>query len=150
MDQFFEAVKEFFNQPVPIIGCTIGFLLISILTILAKTSIGKKALLRLQSGFAEVHEKYRLLIDLHNDTVKHYEKEIAARDEYIKQIETKYQEIIDEVVAKYEEEKDKIIDILEDLPNKKVQQKLLTYKKKDFLGEITSETQEDKELSNKQ
>lgn len=37
-------VKDFFNQPVTIIGCSVLFLLIFILVIFSKTSLGKKVL----------------------------------------------------------------------------------------------------------
>lgn len=46
--QICEAIKDFFSQPVPIIGCTIGALVVSVIVILSKTNIGKKALHKMQ------------------------------------------------------------------------------------------------------
>lgn len=57
------AIKDFFNQPVPIIGITLGSLLMVILTVISKTSFGKKSIReltkqynQLSSGFDEVKE----------------------------------------------------------------------------------------------
>lgn len=40
-------IKDFFNQPIPIIGCTVAFALVFILVIFSKTSLGKKLLKKL-------------------------------------------------------------------------------------------------------
>ena len=37
-------LKDFFNQPIPIIGVSVGFALFCILKIISSTSIGKKSL----------------------------------------------------------------------------------------------------------
>ena len=47
-------VKDFFNQPVTIIGSSILFLLVFILVIFSKTSIGKKVLKKLTSAIANL------------------------------------------------------------------------------------------------
>lgn len=61
-DQFVENVKQFFSQPVPIIGCTIGFVLVFVLVILSKTSFGRKLLKRMKEkvdGLKHEFEAYK-------------------------------------------------------------------------------------------
>lgn len=55
-EQVVEKTTAFFDKPVPIIGCTIGFLLITVLTIISKTSFGKKSIRRLTELARLTHE----------------------------------------------------------------------------------------------
>lgn len=48
------AIIEFMNQPVPIISITVGSLLLSILVIITKTSIGKRAIKKFTKQYDEL------------------------------------------------------------------------------------------------
>lgn len=52
-----EWVKDFFNQPVPIIGVSVGLLLLYSLVIFSKTSLGKKALNTLRTKCEEAKKE---------------------------------------------------------------------------------------------
>ena len=51
-------IKDFFNQPVSIIGCSVGFLLVFVLVIISKTSFGRKALKFLKGKVAKLESEY--------------------------------------------------------------------------------------------
>lgn len=71
-------IKDFFNQPVPIIGVTIGFLLIFVLVIFSKTSLGKKVLKKLTSA---VH-----------DLVLSFNKFKSETEEKVESLKKEYEE----------------------------------------------------------
>ena len=73
-------VKDFFNQPVAIIGCSVGFDLVFILVIFSKTSLGKRVLQKLTAAIAQLAAEFNNLKS---------------------NVETK----LDEGLKKYEEEK---------------------------------------------
>lgn len=73
-------VKDFFNQPVTIIGSSILFLLIFILVIFSKTSLGKKVLKKLTSAITNLIAQFNA-----------FKSEVKSQ--------------LDEGLKKYEEEK---------------------------------------------
>lgn len=115
-DIFVNGLKEFFNQQVPIIGCTIGFVLIFALVIISKTSIGTKALKKLKSWYEELVRSYRLFKEvvekMLNEQKEFYESEL-------KKAEAKYYEIANLIVL-----------IAENTHNEKVKSALIEYKEK--------------------
>lgn len=127
-DLFIDKVKDFFNQPIPIIGCSIGFLLVFVLVIFSKTSFGKRWILKLKALIEELKESFRAL-------KKYVEESIATIKSYseteIKKIEGQYSELSSLIVV-----------IAENSHNIKVKEALLVYKEKadkcknDFEGYI--------------
>ncbi len=53
-----EGIKTFFNQPVAIIGCSVGCLLFYTLVFLSKTSFGKKSIRKVNNAFDELKQGY--------------------------------------------------------------------------------------------
>lgn len=101
-DIFVENLKTFWNQPVPIIGFTIGMVIVGILFIVAKTSIGKKALNKikdindklskqndvLQSQLKDVNNRCNKFVDnVSNITIP------ELKDYYNNVIKEKYEQI---------------------------------------------------------
>lgn len=75
-------IKDFFNQPVAIIGCSVAFALAFVLVIFSKTSLGKKALNKLTKLFNEIKNIVTDFIASTNKKIKelqeYYEKKEAA------------------------------------------------------------------------
>lgn len=90
-EQIVEWVKDFFNQPVPIISCTVGALLITILTIISKTSIGKKSIKRMLEAVSEVKLELTNTIAKTSDNVaqlkKEYETQLALAETHSQELE---------------------------------------------------------------
>lgn len=143
MDQFIELVKDFFNQPIPIIGCSVGFALIFVLTVISKTSLGKKALVEMKNYFAGVKAEYEAFKKLHNQYVADKEQEIALIKE---QCEKTISQIMEEAKAR----DDEILAVLSEIPNKKVQEKLLELKKQPILDQISEEIVIDKQTTERE
>lgn len=85
------AVKDFFNQPVPIIGCTIGFLLITILNILSKTSWGRKTINTVIGSVntlkAETTAKIAETSENINNLKNEYEQKLAIAETHSQELE---------------------------------------------------------------
>lgn len=86
------AVKDFFNQPVPIIGCTIGFLLITFLSILSKTSWGRKTINTVIGSIntlkAETTAKISETSENINNLKNEYEQKLAIAETHSQELET--------------------------------------------------------------
>ena len=143
MDQFIELVKDFFNQPIPIIGCSVGFALIFVLTVISKTSLGKKALVEMKNYFASVKAEYEAFKKLHNQYVADKEKEIAL-------IKEQCEQLISQIKEEAKARDDEILAVLSEIPNKKVQEKLLELKKQPILDQISEEIVIDKQTTERE
>lgn len=90
-EQIVEWVKDFFNQPVPIISCTVGALLIAIITIISKTSLGKKSIKRMLTAVSEVKLELTNTIAKTSDNVaqlkKEYETQLALAETHSQELE---------------------------------------------------------------
>lgn len=89
-----EQVKEFIlhawewlNQPLPIVGVSVLFILIFLWKFLASTSFGKKQIKKLNEGFERTKQKLE-------DEIKHYQDVIAQQNEKIKFLESLIGELI--------------------------------------------------------
>lgn len=109
------AVKDFFNQPIPIIGCTVGFLLISILTIISKTSFGKKWINTLKTWFN----------DLKNDFVNTVNEWKAFKDNQEKRFEEMKAEQKAEI-EKLKEENEELINFICSVLSKSTNKRIKT------------------------
>lgn len=139
-------VKDFFNQPVPIIGCTVGFALVFILKIISTTSIGQKGLKKIKDELSifktdfegkeqEIKVERDKFITEINALVKEHEEEIARYKELLNQVDTKYKELLDQADTKYNELKDLVMNIASNLHNKKIKDILESLKGVDENGE---------------
>lgn len=113
-DIFVNGLKEFFNQQVPIIGCTIGFALIFALVIISKTSIGTKALKKFKSWYEE-------LVTGYHSFKEEAEKKLNEQKEF-------YESELKKAEAKYYEITNLIVLIAENTHNEKVKSALIEYK----------------------
>ena len=115
------AIKDFFNQPVPIIGCTIGFLVISILSILSKTSLGKKtlnkALTKIDAVKAETTKKIAFASTKINELEEEYKEKLAIAETHSQELEELLLNISEQLHNK------KIAELVENYRNAKVETK---------------------------
>lgn len=83
-----EQFIELINQPLPIIGVSVLWILIAILVILAKTSIGRKSLKELKRQNDELKKKIEQALqdwkDTENAINAHLEEKTAEIDKSIK------------------------------------------------------------------
>lgn len=137
-EQWVEGFKTFWSQPIPIIGFTVGTVLISLLFFLAKTSFGKKAIRKANDKVEELKSDY---IKLKEDTEKlnknlkdYYEEKMALMNE-AKEKEQKIiiaigesinnkniKSIINEYKNELKEEKIVISDVVEEKVNETKEQ----------------------------
>lgn len=103
-EQVVEKTTAFFDKPVPIIGCTIGFLLITVLTIISKTSFGKKSIRRLTELARLTHETVETTLKNVNDKLNEIDEKqddieymlcdrLQAQEKRIYELETLLTEI---------------------------------------------------------
>lgn len=109
-----ENIKIFFQQPVAIIGCSVGCLLFYTLTFISKTSFGKKNILRLQNKFNELKSTY--------DTLEAQTKEKVAN------LKDLYEEKVAIVENHTIEVENLLFAISENINNKKVKELVEKYK----------------------
>ena len=96
-----EQFIELINQPLPIIGVSVLWILVAILVILAKTSIGRKSLKELKRQNAELRGKIEQALqdwkDTENAIQAHLEEKTAEIDKSIKDNEIYVNEAIKRV-----------------------------------------------------
>lgn len=88
---FVEGFKTFWNQPIPIIGFTIGTVILGALFIISRTSIGKKALNKLKKLYEELTKK---LLKAEADLIESNNRFKRLYEESKKQLE-EFNEVID-------------------------------------------------------
>lgn len=122
-DQIVENIKTFFSQPVPIICCSVGSLLIFVLTVFSKTSLGKKALNELKNLIAITTAR---IGELNNSITSHKED----TEKKIEELKQSYQDKL----AMVEEEKTNLEELLyaiaENINNVKIKELVANYKEK--------------------
>lgn len=111
-----EGIKTFFNQPIPIIGCTIGFALIFVLTVISKTSIGTRTLKKLNTWYDELKVKYG-----------EFNAQVSGK---VEEMQKTYNEQIAVATAKWNEANELIELLVENSHNVKVKEKYQEYKTK--------------------
>lgn len=126
-NNFVSGLEEFWNQPVPIIGFTVGTLIVGFFVIFTKTSLGKKALNWCKTKYEELLVKY-------NEAKKLYEEVIAEKDAIIEELTKMYEEKLALVQLNKDKEKEIIIAIAKNINNVKIKKIIEEYEK---LPEIT-------------
>jgi len=135
-DTIVNAIKEFFNQPVPIIGITVGSLLMLILTILSKTSIGQKALRQFKKWYEELKLAFT-----------NYKKE---SDETLQKVKDYYEEELQKAKSEYNALCKFTMSIASNINNVKVKEALADFEKQidlsksDYQGYVESKIEEAK------
>lgn len=120
-DQLVAQLKEFFNQPVPVIISTLTVGLIYALVIFGKTSLGKKLYSQVLSRIGDIKKE---IVSTH-ETVKNVE--ILAEDK-INALTVAYEQKIQVLLSYVEFIENFLLQICEDLPNAKVKKDMLEYK----------------------
>ena len=105
-NEIVENIKIFFNQPVAIIGCSVGFLLVFVLVLCAKTSLGKKALNFLKKGF--------------NDLVVSFNTHKQETENKIGELKSYYENELKNIEAENSLLKDLIVFIADESHNHKI------------------------------
>lgn len=119
-DTFAENLKIFWNQPVPIIGFTVGMVIIGALFILAKTSIGKKALNKLKQLYYDLKARYEVALEVIKDTRREFEEFKEEKEKQIVELTDAY-ELKWNQYKGFVEKQDKMIKVIcENSPNVKI------------------------------
>lgn len=125
-----EGFKIFWEQPVPIIGFTVGSLISFFLVVFSKTTIGKRALNKI-TGMFEESERTR------KDVVEKYEQLLKEKDEMLAQLTTEYENKLSLIQANKDREKEVIIAIAENIHNVKVAKIIEEYKQEPEVEEVS-------------
>lgn len=113
-------IKDFFNQPVPIIGSTIGALLIFVLSVISKTSIGKKALNELKNKYNKLTTEFLTILESFKKHKEKIDETLKVQKEALEIALKEKQEEIDKL-------EELIIAISENIHNAKVKELVDTY-----------------------
>lgn len=131
-DNFAAGFEHFWNQPVPIIGFTVGTVIIGIIVILAKTSIGKKALNKMKEMFEDLKDKLHTAITLFKEYKENRDAEFEKMKQHYEQRIKDLTEESEAKIAKLEEKQSKmesfLLDIAMNNPNIRVKKALEEYK----------------------
>lgn len=115
-EQLIEGFKVFWEQPVPIIGFTVGTVIIGIITIISKTSFGKKKLLQLQTTITSLTTAY--------DNYK------SKTDEKVAELEAYYKEKLALIETKKSNTEQLLLDIASQIHNVNIDKMVQEYKAK--------------------
>lgn len=120
-EQITSAIQEFFNQDIVVIISSILTALGSVLIILSKTSIGTKAIAwfktqigNIEKTSKETHEKVKEIQTLANTTIERLNAEYEAKTRIL----VSYYELLEKT----------FVEMVELIPNAKVQNKLVEFK----------------------
>ena len=94
-----QAIKDFMSQPVPIISCTVGALLVSIIVIISKTSIGKKALNGLRNLINELKSQITDLLSKFKGFKEEINQTLVEQNKMLENALNEKQAEIDRLVA---------------------------------------------------
>lgn len=106
-------LRDFFNQPVPIIGCSVLALGTFVATVIGKTSIGKKALIEFRSGLSDISSRVSDVSVKAKDSL--YKAKLEA-EELKKELEAE----LYNVQKKCERQDELILSIAKEIHNSKV------------------------------
>ena len=119
-------IEEFWNKPVPIIGFTVGAIIIGVLMILEKTSIGKKALKELRAKYEEIKNSA--------DAMKNVcDKLLDEKDSIIEEMKKEYETKLAIIQEQRNKEKEIIIAVGRNINNVKIQKIIDEYEKTDVI-----------------
>lgn len=127
MDAFIENFKIFWNQPIPIIGFTIGSVIIGLVVVISKTSIGKKALTTIVNKFNLVVEKNNLLIEEIKTLKNQSEEIIKTKNEELENLKNDYEIKLSSYKAELEKQSSLIKIICENSVNKNIKEAFKNY-----------------------
>lgn len=133
-EQISYNIEQFWNKPIPIIGFTVGAVIVGVLFILAKTSIGRKALNELKKKYNEIIDFKNSIEDKYNKLIEEKDKLIEEKGKIIEELQHQYDDKLALVQANKDKEKEIIIAIAENINNVKIKKIIEEYKK---LPEIT-------------
>lgn len=114
-EQLVDVLKEFWNQPVPIIGFSVGCCLIFIFGIISKTSFGKKMLNKLTLSVDELKKQVLGI-------------ETFSRDK-VSDLQSYYEEKIALLEAKKDNTEQLLLAIAGEIHNVKIQEMVEEYRK---------------------
>ena len=116
-NELVEGCKEFFNQPITIIIGSILVVGVLALVVLSKTSFGKKNIKELKDNAKKVNEKCEVVKKIAIETQEETSKVVNE----IKEIA---EEKVNYCISQFQYFKNGVIEIIKEIPNKKVQDKL--------------------------
>ena len=125
-------IKDFFNQPIPIIGVSILFLTLFILKIIATTTIGKKGLRKLQKSSDDFVEKVEVLLHRKEEQDEEFKRAVAKTIEGYERFNNNKNNERDRKIAKLEA---LVLKISEENHNRNVKKLITEYKEGKEHGE---------------
>lgn len=132
-------IADFFNQPIPIIGCTIAGLGTVAWKLLSQTSFGKKIISDIKKSFADLLESF--------NTLKiSFDKTIEENEAKIKQLKEDYERYIAELQAKKDNLETLVVAVCEHINNVKIKELLEQYKsqnKEDLLNTLLNNKEQE-------
>lgn len=120
-DQLVAAIKEFFNQPVVVIVTSIASTVVGAITIISKTSFGKRAIHSMKKRIAEILET------VHSSNEKINDVEKLAR-ERIESLKAEYEIKTKVLASQFDFFLTSVFKIIELYPNVKIQNAILELK----------------------
>lgn len=119
--EFTQAIKDFFNQPLPVILTSISTVVVYVLVILSKTSFGKKNLLWCRG---QINDIAKTATDT-NEKVKEVQQ--LAKEE-IASLKADYEQKITIALSTVNFYEESVFSIFEKIPNAQVQAELNNFK----------------------
>lgn len=140
-DEVTQAINSFFDKPVVISVTTVLTFAVVLFTFFAKTSFGKKAINKLTTLFQLIRAKAE-------DTNKKVEEVKKIANEEIAKLKEEYERKISLALSIMNFYEEATFALFEDVPNAKVQAKLLTFKsayqeKREEISKIVDFTYQD-------
>lgn len=130
-----QKIADFWNMPVPIIGFTVGSVVLGIIWIISKTSFGRKSINWCKNQLKEMKDA--------NDKAKaDYEETIKLKDEIIAGLTAEYEEKLALVQLNRDKEREIIIAIGEKINNVKIKKIIEEYKNMPTIESISDYVQE--------
>lgn len=118
-----QKIADFWNMPVPIIGFTVGTVVLGIIWIISKTSFGKKAINWCKTQIAAMKDA--------NDKAKaDYEEALKLKDEIIEKMKQEYSEELATIEYNRELEREFIINALSQINNVRVKKLVKEFQEK--------------------
>ena len=134
-DVFVEGLKEFWNQPVPIIGFTVGTCIVGLAFIISKTQIGKKALNKLKALYNDLKARIEAALIRFSQMEKEYEEFKEKANEAVKNKENEIRELTANYELKLNNYKNELLKqgellkiVCENSVNKKIKEAYENYK----------------------
>lgn len=141
-DEIVEKIASFWNMKVPIIGFTVGAIVIGFLVIISKTSWGRKAINWCKKKIGDFEIIFKEANDTYKRTLEEKDALLKLKDEIIEKMKQEYDTKLAIVQNQRNEERNVIIAIGQCINNVKVKKIIEDYISKPVAESVSEYTQE--------